>query len=455
MDTRKMTRREILRLMTAGAAGASVLATVSCVAPMETAAPAAEPAMEGFDFKRFDGESLFIHGENHPISELVAEVDQEFLELTGISLEWELAPEAQARQKTLLYMQGQDTGLDVWETAIPIEKLKFQSEGWYFAINDLLKDPNLSDPDWDADDIAAAGWQWVTLDNGDIYALPSFVPQIIYAFRRDLLEEKGIEPPKTLEEMEAAADALHDPPNMYGITLRGKAAVWVMWGAFLWNMGGSWQDEDGNLAIATPEAIAAAETYVRLLQNYGPPGSTGYDWLECSSLFSQGQAGMWVDGSDLIAKSENPENSVIADKIGYSLLPEGPGGQFGPVACVGWAISPFSQKKEASFYFLQWATNKSNQLRAMISGSPAARVSAWEHPDFAANSLVPQDWIDTCVESLKDGVAVPMIPEIIPVNEFGEAVSNALTQAIEGGDVAQLLQDAQDELEPVMQASQS
>ena len=48
-----------------------------------------------------------------------------------------------------------------------------------------------------------------------------------------------------------------------------------------------------------------------------------------------------------------------------------------------------------------------------------------------------------------------MIPEIIPVNEFGEAVSNALTQAIEGGDVAQLLQNAQDELEPVMRASQS
>ena len=78
----------------------------------------------------------------------------------------------------------------------------------------------------------------------------------------------------------------------------------------------------------------------------------------------------------------------------------------------------------------------------MISGSPAARISAWEDPEFAANSLVPQDWIDTCVESLKDGVAVPMIPEIIPVNEFGEAVGNALTKAIEGGDVATLLQEA-------------
>ena len=46
-----------------------------------------------------------------------------------------------------------------------------------------------------------------------------------------------------------------------------------------------------------------------------------------------------------------------------------------------------------------------------------------------------------------------MIPEIIPVNEFGEAVGNALTKAIEGGDVATLLQEAQDELEPVMRGS--
>ena len=145
---RKMTRRQILKLMTAGAAGASVLGSVSCVAPVQPAAPAAEPPMEGFDYRRFDGETLFVHGENHPISELVKEVDAEFDALTGIKLEWELAPEAQSRQKTLLYMQGKDTGLDVFETAIPIEKLKFQSEGWYFAINDYLKDPDLSDPDW-------------------------------------------------------------------------------------------------------------------------------------------------------------------------------------------------------------------------------------------------------------------------------------------------------------------
>ena len=304
----------------------------------------------------------------------------------------------------------------------------------------------------DADDIAAAGWQWVTMDNGDIYALPSFVPQIIFAYRKDLLRE-GYRTPEAAGGDGGRRRGAARSPNVYGITMRGKAAVWVMWGASFGTWAGSWQDEDGNLAIATPEAVAAAETYVRLLQKYGPPGSTGYDWLECSSLFSQGQAGMWVDGSDLIAKSEDPENSMIADKIGYSLLPAGPGGQFGPVACVGWAISPFSQKKEAAFYFIQWATNKSNQLKAMISGSPAARISAWEDPEFAANSLVPQDWIDTCVESLKDGVAVPMIPEIIPVNEFGEAVGNALTKAIEGGDVATLLQEAQDELEPVMRGS--
>ena len=138
---RKMTRRQILKLMTAGAAGASVLGSVSCVAPVQPAAPTAEPPMEGFDYRRFDGETLFVHGENHPISELVKEVDAEFDALTGIKLEWELAPEAQSRQKTLSTCKAKDTGLDVFETAIPIEKLKFQRRGLVLCYQRLSQGP--------------------------------------------------------------------------------------------------------------------------------------------------------------------------------------------------------------------------------------------------------------------------------------------------------------------------
>ena len=43
----------------------------------------------------------------------------------------------------------------------------------------------------------------------------------------------------------------------------------------------------------------------------------------------------------------------------------------------------------------------------------------------------------------------------LAINQFTTLHRWSLTQAIEGGDVAQLLQNAQDELEPVMRASQS
>ncbi|MBM3149026.1 MAG: sugar ABC transporter substrate-binding protein, partial [Chloroflexi bacterium] len=363
MVARYITRREFLTLLAAGTAGAYLAGCGPAATP--TAAPAPTPIAPlkpQFDPKKYKGETIFFAISKVPRADVLVQNMREFEDWTGIKVEYEVVPEAQIREQNVIRMTAKDTQMDVWEAAYGPEMRRFSKMGWMQPLDDYLKDPTLADPSWDPEDINPAGRKLWTGVDGKLYGLNTILPSMIYACRKDLLEAKGLKFPKTLEEMENAAKALHDPPNRYGIVLRGKGASTVIWGAIFQNMGGTWLDKDRKLTLTSPEAIKAVELYARLLRNYGPPGVTGYDWMECSSLFLQGKAAMWIDGADLVATAEDPKTSTIVGKVGYSPTPAGAGGQFLPVSGPAMCISPFSKKKEAAFLFCQWATNKKNHV---------------------------------------------------------------------------------------------
>lgn len=205
--------------------------------------------------------------------------------------------------------------------------------------------------------------------------------------------------------------------------------------------------------MTSPEAIQALDFYARLLQNYGPPGVTGYNWYECQTTFLQGQGAIWIDGSDLVATADDPSQSKVAGKIGYKLVPTGPAGQFAPSVLLVLAINPYGEKKEPAFFYNQWATLKKQQVRTLLTGAPVVRASAWEDPEFLENTTLPQSWIDASAGAAK--VAVPMIPEIVPANEFRDVFGIAITEAIEGGDPEKLLKEAQAEFKPVYAESEA
>jgi multiple sugar transport system permease protein len=46
----------------------------------------------------------------------------------------------------------------------------------------------------------------------------------------------------------------------------------------------------------------------------------------------------------------------VVGKVGYAMLPSGPGGHFSPIYITGMAVSSQSRSKEAGYLFAQWAT---------------------------------------------------------------------------------------------------
>lgn len=195
-----MTRRDVLRLGATAAAGAAVGPFV--VTPARA---------QSFNWQRFKGKELFLIFFKHPWAEEIVKYAPEFESLTGIKVKYEILPEIQARQKLTVEMTAASGGLDAFLSSLHVEKRRFWKAGWYEPLNKYLEDKTLTAPDYDWNDFTATAKAAVTQPDKTVSALPSFVDPDILFYRKDVFQQKGLTPPKTLAEMESLAQKLHDP----------------------------------------------------------------------------------------------------------------------------------------------------------------------------------------------------------------------------------------------------
>src|SRR5690606_13204166 len=151
---------------------------------------------------------------------------------------------------------------------------------------------------------------------------------------------------------------IHNPAEgVYGFALRGIAyQTTTPFSAFLHAYCGAWVEDD-KAAIDTENAVDAWETYGRWGSQYGPPGITGFDWPVPAQQFAQGNVFAFLDINLFVSDLEDPNESTVAGKVGYALVPEGECGRAPFIGGWDYAINPFSAKKGAAWTFLQWATS--------------------------------------------------------------------------------------------------
>jgi multiple sugar transport system substrate-binding protein len=442
-NVRRVTRRDVLRL--AGAAALGV-----------TAAPFLWTSAKGqtFDWKRFRGKELFVMVAKHPWPEEMVKWLPEFQDLTGMKISYEMLPDQQERQKMVIQFTAGDTGIDAFYSSLHVEKKRFWKAGWYEPLNPFLQNRSLTAPDFDWNDFTEGARTTATQPDGTISAIPCFMDALILFYRKDIFQEKGLKPPKTMAEMEEIAKKLHNPPQMYGIVYRGlKNANAATWDGMLFNFGGNFLTKDGKANLSSQEAVATTEYYARLLRNYGPPGVVQFNWYECSSAFSQGQIAMYYDGVNFANILEDKAKAKTAGKVGYVIFPQGPAGQWAATFTPGMAISRLSKNKEAAWYFVQWSTNKKNYIRELVAGVGVPRVSAWSAPEVQAQRKYPQDWYDAYLESLKVGRLG--VPEIVGVTEYRDIIGVAIEKAIEGANARTVLNQAQKEFQELLDKTET
>lgn len=261
------------------------------------------------------------------------------------------------------------------------------------------------------DDIMPVAWtlgEW----EGKHWAYPLAGYANVLNYRKDVLAEAGIEPPKTQQELLAAAQKLTAADkDFYGIALLGAkgSAVAQDYMAWVQQHGGAILDKDGKVALNTPQNVEILEFFGELFK-YAPPGSTDYWWDQRETAFRSGKVAMMEGWSIARAGYENPEISSIVGKVDVAAAPVSEGMEpkygFG-----GWGIgiNADSKKAEAAWTFIKWLTSPEIQKEWMRHDGAPIRRSTLEDAELVKE----YPWFPLILQSFEkgDGDYRPRIPE--------------------------------------------
>ena len=151
-------------------------------------------------------------------------------------------------------------------------------------------------PQYLLDDLLPASVEAVTL-NGHMYSVPFEMEPVALWYNKTMLEEAGVQPPKTWEELVAAAEKL-TTPDRYGLLLPMNPDYYenFVFYPFLWMAGADVVDKEFTKALVdSPEAAKALDLWGTLVKKgWAAPNSTGNDPTD--DRFPTGQAAMFVSG---------------------------------------------------------------------------------------------------------------------------------------------------------------
>ena len=410
-------------------------------------------AQSAFDWKQAKGAKIEVNFQLSPRGGTVKQYQKEFEELTGIQVGFEQIPEQQQRPKAALEMASGHPSFDVLQIAMHVQKRQVEAAHWMEDLNPYIKDPTLTNPDFDLADFSKPSMAVGTAADGKMTAVPYNQDLFILFYNKALLAEAGFSgPPKTFDELYSMAKKMTDPAKgVYGFVGRGiKNANVVLYDTFLLGYDQETVTPDGKkLLTDTPKAIAAAQFYQKLMRDCGPPGSVGFNWNEAQTSFMQGRAAMWIDGIGFSAPLLDPAKSRITDKVGFAAVPAGPNAHNTATFIDGIGVPAGAKNKKAGWYFCQFAASKESMKEILRSGSGTPpRSTAYNDPDVQKNGKFPKDWFEATLASLK--IARAGLPVIVPVTEFRDTIGIGLTNIVGGADAATELKKATETFQPIL-----
>jgi multiple sugar transport system substrate-binding protein len=318
---------------------------------------------------------------------------------SGATIQLDIQPYDALHQKILLNSQSAESPYDIVSVDIVWEG-EFGAAGALMPLDDFIAKSDIDLADFPQTMLEGAQYE------GKQMGLPVQPHPEILWYRKDLFEEKGIEPPETTDELLAAAKAFHDPDNgFYGIGWNGARgqALGQQMAHFYAAFDQKLFDENWMPTLDGPGGVAAGQYALDLMQ-YSPPDILNMAWDERVRLYAQGKTAMIYGWAARAFMIEDPE---ILANTGFIATPHAPGKP--AVNATGeWSLSIPSnvQDPELAWSFLKWLTD-CEQLKALAlagnGGMPRyciirdpelmAKYPAFEAVDKMATEGILQMWM--------------------------------------------------------------
>lgn len=410
---------------------------------------------DSFNWRQCEGEEVVLATYLGTEADYLESLLPEFYELTGINVTIQQYPEEQLYQQIQLDTSSHTGNIDCF-TMDMMRIAEFAKADYIAKIEEYLRNPELTDAEWfDADDILA-GPMGAARYAGELYGIPSTGETSIMFYRKDIFEEKGVEVPKTFDELWKVCEKIDDPKGTRAIGLRGLRGSGMniyTWTQFFRGFGGNFFKDfpvDMTPTVDSDEAVEAVQYYAGLLQNFGPSDVAGYTNLDIQNAQMSGAIAITLDANVFAAIIEDEQTSSTAGKWGYAVVPEGKGGQWPSIYSHIMCINNYTDAKEAAWLFIEWATSPEITLKRGLATGVPARRSAWEAPEFVEqmNYIGNGAYIDVCVESLEKADA-GYRPVFENWNEMGDYLGIALQEVIASGstdDARKALDTAQEQI---------
>ncbi|WP_378948429.1 ABC transporter substrate-binding protein [Mesorhizobium sp. ANAO-SY3R2] len=217
--------------------------------------------------------------------------------------------------------------------------------GGFVPMNDVMEDLGVDK----FTDTSKAAWRL-----GDQYLCAPVSRQTSYLFwRKDLFKAAGLEPPRTWDDVVAAAKTLTVPEKgEFGIAMAGKSDFQIrqIWETILYSNGGDLIDSTGKVVADSPESVRATEIY-RELFGSSPPGSLANAYVEINRIFGQGATAMVVSLPVVLTQLLQGDPS-LAGQVG-AVIPSDNGGTDTMQNYRGWCVFKTSKHPEIAKDFVK------------------------------------------------------------------------------------------------------
>ena len=396
------------------------------------------------DGKPFAGVKLNILSVVTPQFEGLMLRDGEFTELTGIETEWTFIPFTSLQEKVASVGVAADGSFDVVNY---LDSWGPPNSHWLVAIDDLMAEDGIGMDRYPAAFAKSAQFEGRTI------GFPLRAHAQLMFYRKDVLAEVGMEPPRTWDDVVAVAGAIRakgldvEPLALYFHNDGNRQNLFI-WLNFLWAAGADVFDGGTCPVWASEEGLAATEDYVALhtVQKATNPSSLSFVEQDARQSFQQGKSAMipvwWWAYSPFI----NPKSSVLSkEQVGFAGMPAYRGRTVTYAISMPFSISKYSKNQGAAWEFMKWLSNpaleKKNATEREVAGKTIINNVVTHSANLrdadvnSANDMIQQ----AAWESLKESDIMPQIAEW---PEVGDILSAAITKAAAGGDTRALMKDA-------------
>ncbi len=290
---------------------------------------------------------------------------------------------------------------------------KFAAAGWLAPLDDAF--PPEETRGLLPADLAAGRY------GGRLYRIPVRTDEGLLYYRRDLLEQAGLAPPETFEDLLRIARRLQAPPDRWGYVWQGAQYEGLVCNYLevLHGQGGFWIDPATQEVGLDRPAARAALDFLRTCrmgpEPISPPGVTTYKEEESRRLFQDGRA-VFLRSWPYAWRLAQAPSSRIAGKIAVRSMVHAPGREGGGTLG-GWGlgVSRFSRRPDLAVDFIRHAVAPASQ-RALCrdSGYAPASIAAYRDPVL----LAADPFLETLLGLHRGTILRPAVPRYAQASDI-------------------------------------